>query len=185
MNHNNLFPYPGADPYDCSDSDNLLNYSSSDVEFPDINFLSESIFINSNSNSDENSLNSQVPCSNNQKAIIQPSRKRRLGKKKINNSKMKQNRLRQGKVELSKEAVNLKAEFYKNLTNRKKFKKLYVKEIHNKILVPQLGLKKMSRAESRNISLYFNNYARLSLEILSVLEKEEKNILNGILADNR
>lgn len=183
MDRKKFFPDPGEDPFKFYDSDDMFNYPTSDTELPD-----ESIFIslnNNSNNSDENSLDNLVPPSPNQmKKNYQPSRKRRLGNKKNNIFRMEQKRPCYGKVEISKEAVEFQENLYKMFTKRRKFKKIYVKEIHDKILVDQFGFEKMSRAEYRNNSIYFNNYARMSLKILGFLEKEKDSIQKKIFANN-
>ena len=61
---------------------------------------------------------------------------------------------------LSEHIQKCKNSFYSGFVSRKKFKKEFVKDIHNKILVEKIkGFKIMRRDEIRMIDNYFINYS--------------------------
>lgn len=77
------------------------------------------------------------------------------------------------KLFLSESAQEFKNSFYSGFVSRKKFKKEYVKDIHDKILVDKIkGFKKMKRSEVRMIDNYFINYAPFQEGILQVLKDD-------------
>lgn len=86
------------------------------------------------------------------------------------------------KLFLSDPVQEFKNSFYSGFVSRKKFKKEFVKDIHNKILVDKIkGFEKMKRNEIRMIDNYFINYAPFQEEILRVLKDNHDFISKNIL----
>lgn len=86
------------------------------------------------------------------------------------------------KLFLSDSTKKFKKDFYSRFTSKKKFKKEFVKDIHNTILVEKIkGFRKMRRDEIRMIDQYFINYAPFQDQILQVLKDNHDIILKKIL----
>lgn len=67
-------------------------------------------------------------------------------------------RKRKRKVDLNEKQQIFQKEYYKFFTSKKKFSKKYVIELH-KLMKDELNLRPMSREETRQIGLYFQNFA--------------------------
>lgn len=105
-----------------------------------------------------------------------------------NNSNIKQNLQKknkpldyfpQGQVNFSGRVQNFRNFFYLIFTERKKFKKEYVKKIHD-YMRGYINFPKMTRNEFRKVELYFQNYAPYDYLIISFLKSHKIQILRLI-----
>lgn len=105
-----------------------------------------------------------------------------------NNSNTKQNLRKKnipldyfpkGQVNFSGRVQKFRNFFYLIFTNRKKFKKEYVKKIHN-YMSDYIKFPKMTRNEYRNVELYFQNYVLYDYLIISFLKSHKIQILRLI-----
>lgn len=83
------------------------------------------------------------------------------------------------KVDLSKKSELFKSAFYKIFTNKSKFPKKLVKEIHEYIR-KFIKIPKMSREHIRRIDLYFEEFSNISEIILSSLQNHREELLDAI-----
>ena len=71
--------------------------------------------------------------------------------------------------------------FYHVFTNKKKFQKKFVKEIHDIYLQKSFHFNKMTREESRRIDTYFQNYFQCQNQIIQFLKEHKLEILQNIV----
>ena len=75
--------------------------------------------------------------------------------------------------------ISIKSAFYKIFTNKSKFPKKLVKEIHEYIR-KFIKIPKMSREHIRRIDLYFEEFSNISEIILSSLQNHREELLDAI-----
>lgn len=80
------------------------------------------------------------------------------------------------KINLSSNSQLFKNAFYRVFTNKKRFSKYLVKEIHD-FLHDSLNLPKMRRDQIRSIDLYFDEFSKFSNLILSFLQVNKDKII--------
>lgn len=80
------------------------------------------------------------------------------------------------KVILDENDISFKKSYYSVCTKKKRLNKIFVKEIHNRFLVPILGFPPMTRSEYRCIAKYFRNYSNKNDQIIKCLEENKANI---------
>lgn len=97
------------------------------------------------------------------------------------NNSIPKHRLPKRNRHLSGKALELKNRYYSIFTFSKKFPKEYVLKIHKEYLVDQLKYPKLTRDQTREIDLYFLDYADKKDEILEFLEKNKEELSRGPL----
>lgn len=107
----------------------------------------------------------------------------------LNNSNRTTNQTNESKnvqkVILDENDQSFKNNFYSVVTKKKRFNKNYVKEIHNRILVPILGFQPMTRSEYRCIARYFRNYSYMKDKIINCLRENKAKIQQMIQITSR
>lgn len=84
-------------------------------------------------------------------------------------------RKRKRKIELSDIEESFKNEYYKFFTNKKKFSKKFVIAIHKIIMVP-LSLPAIKRDQTRQIDLYFQDFAYAKDKIFDYIKEHKEEL---------
>ena len=85
------------------------------------------------------------------------------------------------KIVLDDGEQEFKKEFYAVFTLKKVFKKCFIKQIHNLVLVEELGFKPITRRQTRQKDIYFKDYYPFHNEILKCLRENKVKIQDEIL----
>lgn len=83
---------------------------------------------------------------------------------------------------LSDEGNSFKNEYYQSILKgqKKKFEKIYVKQIHNCFIASELGVKLILRDEFRSINKYFEDYLPYKDKILDFISRNRYEIISKL-----